>query len=68
MRQGMASRDVFEGFKHEPINTVVHSGGAGQIGIIQGSTNTKVDLYGERFGQAPQSNNEIHNHGSQGKR
>lgn len=67
MRQGHASSDV-KATKHEPISTTVHPGGAGQIGIIQGSRNAKVDLYGERHGQAPQSRNEVHHNGSQGKR
>lgn len=67
MRQGQASSDV-KATKHEPISTTVHPGGAGQIGIIQGSRNVKIDLYGERYGQAPQSQNEVHHSGSQRKR
>lgn len=66
MRQGQASRDVTE-TKTEPINHTVNPGGAAQLGQIQGSRNAKIDLYGERHGQAPQSQNTIHEHGSQGK-
>lgn len=67
MKQGVASRNVVE-TKSEPVNRVVNPGGAAQLGQIQGSRNAKIDLYGERHGQAPQSANHIHNHGSQGKR
>ena len=66
MRQGIASVQGSDK-KAEPINHTVNPGGAAQIGIIQGSRNAKIDLYGERHGQAPQSANHIHPQGSQGK-
>lgn len=68
MRQGSATSSLVGSTKSEPINHVVHPGGAAQIGIIQGSRNATIDLYGERHGQAPQSSNEVHPQGSQGKR
>lgn len=66
MRQGVASVNGSDK-KAEPINYTVNPGGAAQLGIIQGSRNATIDLYGERHGQAPQSSNEIHHHGTQGK-
>lgn len=66
MRQGQASVNGLDS-KSEPVNHTVNPGGAAQLGIIQGSRNATIDLYGERHGQAPQSSNEVYNHGTQGK-
>ena len=77
MKQGRASRNVFESSHVNPNNKSVNPAAADQLGRALGNKamdcpdilpGAKVPLYRAESGRAPMTSVTIHNRGSQGRR